>query len=145
MQLCLDDFDWEHNTLFVKRPKMRDKVEFPLSFIVGEAVVRYLQEVRPRVSYREVFLTLNAPFRPLRTGLWAIVSSRLHSLKITLPHFGPHALRHACAMRLLERGMSLKEIGDHLGHQDPDSTRIYAKVNLDGLRRVADFDLGDLQ
>ena len=145
VQLCLDDFDWEHNILFVKRPKMRDKVEFPLSFIVGEAVVRYLQEVRPRVSYREVFLTLNAPFRPLRTGLWAIVSSRLHSLKITLPHFGPHALRHACAMRLLDRGMSLKEIGDHLGHQDPNSTRIYAKIDLDGLRRVADFDLGDLQ
>lgn len=145
VQLCLDDFDWEHNILFVKRPKMRDKVEFPLSFIVGEAVVRYLQEVRPRVSSREVFLTLNAPFRPLRTGLWAVVSSRLHSLNITLPHYGPHALRHACAMRLLDRGMSLKEIGDHLGHLDPDSTRIYAKVNLDGLRRVADFDLGDLQ
>ena len=141
VQLRLDDFDWEHNILFVKRPKMRDKVEFPLSIIVGEAVLRYLQEVRPIVNYREVFLTLNAPFRPLRTGLWAIVSSRLHSLSNTLPHFGPHALRHACAMRLLERGMSLKEIGDRLGHQDPDSTRIYAKVNLDGLRQVAEFDL----
>ena len=41
-------------------------------------------------------------------------------------------------------GLSLKEIGDHLGHRRPDSTRIYAKVDLQGLREVAAFDLGGL-
>jgi site-specific recombinase XerD len=45
-------------------------------------------------------------------------------------------------MRLLATGLSLKEIGDQLGHTDPDSTRIYAKVDLVGLREVADFDMG---
>jgi site-specific recombinase XerD len=45
---------------------------------------------------------------------------------------------------LLAHGLSLKEIGDHLGHQNPDTTRIYAKVDLVGLRQVADFDLGGL-
>ena len=51
-------------------------------------------------------------------------------------------LRHACATHLLEQGLSLKEIGDHLGHRHPDTTRIYAKVDLARLRQVADFDLG---
>ena len=61
---------------------------------------------------------------------------------MSLPHYGPHALRHACAARLLADGLSLKEIGDQLGHMDPDTTRIYAKVDLVGLRQVADFELG---
>jgi site-specific recombinase XerD len=71
-----------------------------------------------------------------------VVAKRLRSLNVSLPHYGPHALRHACATRLLAAGLSLKEIGDQLGHMDPDSTRIYAKVDLVGLRQVADFDMG---
>lgn len=78
------------------------------------------------------------------TQLWYIVSARLKALGIEIPHHGPHALRHACATHLLDQGLSLKEIGDHLGHKDPDATRIYAKVNLTALRQVAEFDLGAL-
>ena len=74
-----------------------------------------------------------------------MVSQRLHALGLSLPHYGPHILRHACATHLLEQGLSLKEIGDHLGHQNADATRLYAKVDLVGLRQVGDFDLGGLQ
>lgn len=38
----------------------------------------------------------------------------------------------------------MKEIGDHLGHRNPDSTCVYAKVDLAGLREVAECDLGGL-
>jgi len=50
-------------------------------------------------------------------------------------------LRHACARRLLAQGFSMKAIGDHLGHRKLDTTRVYAKVDLAGLRQVADVDL----
>jgi site-specific recombinase XerD len=71
-----------------------------------------------------------------------MVGARLRSLQVSIPHCGPHSLRHACATQLLAAGLSLKEIGDQLGHTNPDSTRIYAKVDLTGLREVAAFDLG---
>jgi integrase/recombinase XerD len=63
---------------------------------------------------------------------------------VSLKHYGPHSLRHACATRLLAEGLSMKEIGDHLGHRKMDTTRVYAKVDLVGLRQVADFNIGDL-
>jgi integrase/recombinase XerD len=44
----------------------------------------------------------------------------------------------------INQGLSLKEIGDHLGQRDFDVTRIYAKVDLVRLREVATFDLGEL-
>jgi len=34
---------------------------------VGDAILRYLQEVRPRSPHRELFLSLRPPFGPLRT------------------------------------------------------------------------------
>jgi site-specific recombinase XerD len=143
-RLRLDDFDWERERLSVTCSKTRRQRTYPLTRPVGDAVLRYLKEVRPRSAHREVFLTLLAPIRPLRRALWHIVGSRLRALGVSLPHCGPHALRHACASHLLAQGLSLKEIGDHLGHQQPDTTRIYAKVDLTGLRQVADFDLGGL-
>ena len=85
------------------------------------------------------------PFRPVRSnGLSVVVERRLHALGLALPHYGAHVLRHACATHLLAQGLSLKEVGDHLGHVDPDTTRIYAKVNVPALRTVGDFGLEGL-
>jgi integrase/recombinase XerD len=141
-RLRLDDFDWEHEVFRAVSSKTRRVRTYPLTRSVGDAILRYLQEVRPRSSYREVFLSLRPPFRPVYHSLWTIVGKGLKSLGVSLPHCGPHALRHACAARLLATGLSLKEIGDHLGHTVSNSTRIYAKVDLGGLREVADFDMG---
>ena len=143
--LYLDDFDWEQEILTITPSKRQKPRTYPLCRPVGDAVLRYLREARPQSRRREVFLTLRAPFRPLPwRGLGQVVQRRLHALNVSLPHYGPHALRHACATHLLEQGLSLKEIGDHLGHQSPETTRIYAKVDLAGLRTVADFDLEGL-
>lgn len=144
-RLRLEDFDWQREVLSVSGSKTRRTRTYPLTRPVGDAVLRYLKEVRPRSAHREVFLTLRAPIRPLRQALAPLVAKRLRALDLSLPHYGPHALRHACAAHLLARGLSLKEIGDHLGHADYEqATRIYAKVDLAGLRQVAEFELEGL-
>jgi site-specific recombinase XerD len=141
--LRLDDLNWEKELICIRRPKSGRHQSFPLSYTVGEAILRYLKEVRPRTPYREVFLTLRAPIRAIGSGaLYDVVSDRLAPLGVSLKHHGPHCLRHGCASRLLEQGLSMKEIGDHLGHRKQDTTRVYAKVDLAGLRTVANFDIG---
>jgi site-specific recombinase XerD len=141
--LRLEDFDWDHELLVVTRGKTLSAQTYPLTRQVGDAVLRYLREARPRSVHREVFLTLRPPIRPLR-AVNLVAHRRWRALGIELPRYGSQILRHACATHLLEEGLSLKEIGDHLGHRHPDSTRTYAKVDLTALRQVADFDLGDL-
>jgi site-specific recombinase XerD len=143
--LRLDDFDWAHGLIAVTSPKSRRSRVYPLVNSAAVAILRYLKEVRPRATCREVFLGQIQPPRPLnRARPYKIVARRPRPLCPSLPRHGPHALRHACATHLLEQGLTLKEIGDHLGHQHPDTTRIYAKVDLKALRQVADFDLGGL-
>jgi len=143
--LKLNDVDWQRNLLFIPRTKGRRTEPYPLSPTVGEAIIRYLERVRPHSSYREIFLTVEAPIRPLSgAAIWRIVAKRARALDPPVAPHGVHALRHACATHLLEQGFSLKEIGDHLGHRDLNSTSLYASVNLTGLREVANLSLGGL-
>jgi integrase/recombinase XerD len=143
--LTLDDVDWERDILHISRPKQRCKQDYPLTAEVGEAILRYLEQVRPHIASRSLFLTIRAPFRPLvSTSLHYLVNRRLRVLNISCRRGGPHSLRHACATHLVAEGLSLQEIGDHLGHRSAYATRTYAKVDLAGLRQVADFALGDL-
>jgi len=143
--MTLDDIGWERDILHVTRPKQRCKQDYPLTTDVGNAILRYVQQVRPVCASRSLFLTIKAPIRPLApSSLHHLVAPRMQALGIRCPRQGPHALRHACATHLVAEGLSLKEIGDHLGHRSPYATRTYAKVDLVGLRQVADFSLGAL-
>ena len=143
--LRLEDVDWNGEILHVARPKQRCTQQYPLDQTVGDAILRYIKEVRPRCVHRQLFLTLDAPIRPLLPHpISHIVRSRLISLGIDSPRKGAHCLRHACAQHLLSAGFSLKQIGDQLGHRSSAATREYVKVDLDGLRQVAELNLGDL-
>ena len=143
--LRLDQIDWQQRVIRIFRLKRRQPQVYPLLPSVAEALARYIDIVRPSTPYLEVFVGLRSPQRPLsRAGIYKVVSPRLLALGIKVIHYGPHALRHACATRLVADGLTLKEIGDHLGHRSTEATRTYAKVDLTALREVGDFDLGEL-
>jgi integrase len=144
-RLRLDDIDWVAETLHITRPKLRRSQCYPLSAPVGEAILRYLREARPRCAQRTVFLTIKAPHRPLSgASISAMVRMRLTKQGLKLDRIGAHCLRHACAGQLMDAGFTLKQIADHLGHRSMSSTRIYTKIDVLGLRQVAELDLGAL-
>ncbi len=144
-RLNLDDLDWTAETILIQKRKNRGAQIYPLSAPVGNAILRYLREARPRSPHRTLFLTCRAPFRPLSgDGITIRVHYRLKAQGIELDRIGPHCLRHACASQLLAAGFTLKQIADHLGHRSLDSTRIYTKIDLRGLREVAELNIGGL-
>jgi integrase/recombinase XerD len=144
--LQLDQIDWAGRTIRLVRLKRRQPQIYPLLPAVAEALAGYIDTVRPTSSCQDVFLCMQAPLRPLKAGsIFDVANRRFVSLGIEAAHRGGHALRHACAVRLLAEGLTLKEIGDHLGHHSTSATSIYAKVNMAALREVGAFDLGDVQ
>jgi len=143
--LRVDDLDWLGEQIAVLRPKQRRVQRYPLLPAVGEAILRYVREARPRAAHRALFLTLAAPVRPLSAeSISAIAHARLRAIGVRVSPRGAHCLRHACARHLLASGFTLKQIGDHLGHRNANATLSYAKVDLAGLRQVAEIDLGRL-
>jgi len=136
--LELDDIDWAAGELHV-RGKGGRRTALPLSAEVGRALVSYLRHGRPRSTSRRVFLRLKAPIRGFLHSA-AITSLVAHTLArggINSPSKGAHQFRHALAVQMLRHGASLAEIGEVLRHRSPQTTTIYAKVDLEALRPLA--------
>src|SRR6266852_6177692 len=134
-RLELRDVDWRAGELVV-RGKARRQDRLPLPAEVGEALVAYLAWGRTPAGARRLFLTCRAPRGPIRADLVGDVVERA-CLRAGLPCAGPHRLRHALAAELLRRGAGLVAISQVLRHQDLATTALYAKVDLNTLRHVA--------
>lgn len=146
VQLRLNDLDWYNEIMTVRRAKRGGVQQFPIQHEVGEAILAYLRSARPRTGCRSLFTTVRAPIRPMKpNSIGIIVAKRMRMLEIKSQNFGPHALRHSCATQLLNKGFSLYEIADFLGHRGLEAVSVYAKYNPRLLRRVASFSLAGVR
>lgn len=138
VRLELEDIDWADGSLRV-HGKRGHRRHLPLPTEVGEALAAYLQDGRPRSASRRVFLRARAPVRGFlgQCAVGSIVRHALRRAGIEAPTSGAHQFRHGLATEMLRHGASLVQIGDLLGHQSPQTTTIYTKVDLDGLRSLA--------
>lgn len=136
----LDDIDWRAGELLVRgKGKLHDRL--PISAEIGEALSRYLREERGETTCRTVFVTHRAPHRAFKDGqiINAILKDALAATgqKPVTPYVGSHILRHSLATQLVNAGASLDEVGDVLRHRSRTSTMVYARLDIDGLRSIA--------
>jgi integrase/recombinase XerD len=136
--MTLEDLEWECGEIVV-RGKGQRLSRLPLPPDVGEAVVDYLRHDRPACSTRRVFIRTRAPLRGLLSpsAICCIVCRALKRSGLNPEFKGAHLLRHSLATDLLRRGASLVEIGQLLRHSQPNTTQIYAKVDIVALRAIA--------
>ena len=136
--LELDDIDWNAGQLSVHGESGR-RNELPLPADVGRALAAYLRRGRADSTSRRVFLRAKAPIRGFLgpSGVGSIVRHSLQRAGITAATAGAHQFRHGLATEMLRQGASLGEIGELLGHHHPQTTKIYAKVDLQALRGLA--------
>jgi site-specific recombinase XerD len=137
--LQLNDIDWINGSLLVRSSKTHSERLLPLPQDVGDALLSYLRNGRPQTTDREIFLTALPPYRPMKTS--AVVSITVKRLMaragINRQRSGAHLLRHSAATRMVNSGASFKEVADVLGHQQLQTTGVYAKLNLAALSEVA--------
>ena len=137
--LELEDIDWEVGQVSV-RGKRNQRTALPLPADVGAAIAAYLRHGRPRnTTCRRVFLRNKAPTRGFlsQCAIGSIIRHTLQRTGIQALTKGAHQFRHALATQMLRRGSSLTEIGEVLRHRNPQTTTIYAKVDLTALRTLA--------
>lgn len=138
LRMKLDDIDWEAGELTIHGKGGRDD-RLPLPRDVGQALAEYLQKIRPRCACRDVFIRARAPHAGFAdsAAVDIVVQRALKRAGLNPPTKGAHLFRHGLATRMLRNGASLTEIGKVLRHQSVCATAVYAKVNLDALRTLA--------
>ena len=137
--LTLDAIDWRSGQVLVNG-KGRQRTWMPLPPDVGAAIASYLQDGRPRSDSRRVFLREAAPHAGFASSasVYVVANTALRRAGIQgFAHMGAHLFRHSLATELLRSGASLSEIGQVLRHRDQDTTRLYAKVDVDSLRGLS--------
>jgi site-specific recombinase XerD len=137
-RLELEDIDWDH-ALITICGKGGHRTQLPLPMDVGQAIASYLRRDRPRCSSRSLFIRDYAPLAGFgyAVAISKIVRRALDRSGVESASRGAHLLRHSLATDMLRNGASLEEIGEVLRHKSPDSTAIYAKVELDALKPLA--------
>jgi len=141
-KLRLSELRWDEDKIELQQAKTGESLTLPLADEVGKAIIDYLQHGRPETTHNEVFLGAAPPFRPFaeNNNLYGMINFYRRRAGITLPQrarAGLHSLRHSLATRLLEIGTSIETIAEVLGHRSVESTRIYAKVDIEALRSAA--------
>ncbi len=135
--LALEDIDW-HSGLLTVRGKGGQLAVMPLLSEVGIALSDYLQHGRWTTDSRRVFIRSPAPHRGFTSssGVSMIAISALERAGLDVHRKGTHIFRYSLATQLLSAGASLTEIGQVLRHQNHDTTRLYAKVDISSLRKL---------
>lgn len=137
--LNLSDIDWKNASLRV-RSKSAIEAALPLPQDVGDALLDYILNVRPRVDEEKVFLRTHAPHRPFRDGQMVSLIARdaLDRAGVKPPGAGGvRVFRHSTATSLLRSGATLDVVGAVLRHRFRETTAIYAKVDTEMLLHVA--------
>jgi integrase len=139
--LRLTDIDWAKRIIVFPAAKGGKPIRQYLTTAAGNALTLYLKDSRPKSDLSEVFLTLTPPCRPIQNSSYmsGIIRRHLDCCHISLPEgvsMGTHAFRHSFATRLIA-DTPFEQLAVMLGHKDPSSTLIYAKINFSMLKTTA--------
>jgi site-specific recombinase XerD len=135
--LKLDDIDWREGTLLVSGKNRRETL-LPLPQDVGDAILHYLEYIRPHVNSNKIFITIRAPFVPVSRYVITQTAVRaMQRIPIDAPSHGAHVFRHSVATAMLQQGATLQEIGALLRHSSIETTAHYAKVDVNLLEEIA--------
>lgn len=139
LALELDDIQWRAGEILVRSSKRLPQDRLPLLAEVGEALATHIRGDRRSHAPRRVFLCMKAPRRGFAhpSTVSTIVRRALARAGLCPGLKGAHLFRHSLATRMLRQGASLPEIGLVLRHRAVQTTEIYAKVDLAGLRALA--------
>lgn len=131
----LGDLDWRAGELLIRGKDDRHE-RLPLPSDVGEALVDYLCDGRPRREDPHLFLKTYAPFGAVSGGTVRMVVHYACD-RAGIPRVGAHRLRHTVATEVLRAGAPLEEIASLLRHRRHATTVLYAKVDWERLRELA--------
>ena len=143
VRMKLKDIDWRKETIFFDRSKGGRSQTLPLASSVGDAILRYIRYARPNETGSDcLFLKERVAQGISQHDVYDAARKGLDCVGAKATHLGPHCIRHSVATHLVNSGSTLKEVSEMLGHRSIGTTAIYAKIDLESLREVADMNWG---
>lgn len=135
--LTFSNMDWETSQIVIRMKKTGKEIVLPLIGIVGNSIIDYLQNGRPKSTSERIFLNVGAPYQCIKDKAvsdiirFAILNS---GIEIGNRHYSAHSMRHTLASSMLDSMVPVHTISAVLGHQSIDTTKYYLKIDSTSLR-----------
>ena len=135
----IDDINWRAGEILIRgKGQMHDRMPLPQD--VGKALAEYIRRDRVTTS-RALFVQsahhITVPRLEILNSILKEAFAKT-GLKPPVQYVGAHVLRHSLATKPDAAGEHrFAEVGDVLRHRSMTSTMIYAKLDIEGLRSVA--------
>lgn len=134
--LRFSNLDWRNNIIRLEQQKTKVPIELPLLTEIGEALIDYIKNGRPKIKSKFIFLRELGPYTTMTsTALYNNIRNYMKKANIdysTRKH-GSHALRHSLATNLLKNRVPISIISDALGHSSTSVTMNYLHTSLENL------------
>jgi len=143
VNFCFDQIDWDNNTISVDQHKTGIYSVYPLLSSVGNAIIDYLKNGRPKTNACEIIVAGECSKKGKKLHeetIHSIVSRYMAKANISNwkeKKHGPHSLRHSLASNLLKKNVSIPIISTVLGHQSTESTKTYLSIDDLHLKQCA--------
>lgn len=132
--LTLDDISFSKAEVRIPERKNAVPIILPLPEYTIKAIAAYIVGSRPKTTNRSVFIGMRAPYEPLCSSIIARNISTY--TRMANPSASAYWLRHTYAQNLLEKGASIFEIKEMLGHKRIQSTEKYLHIHTRLMREV---------
>ena len=131
VNIRLDNFKWDNNTISLIQQKTGKEIILPILSEVGDAIINYVLYVRPKTNLKNVFVSFLNSRKPISKELvTSLISKYIRESGVSTEgrHHGPHSLRHSVAQNMVNKGVKLHVVSENLGHKSMQSTMYYMGV-----------------
>ena len=141
VSLQFGNFDFKQKVLNVKSLKKRKTSndfanrQIPLSQRLYLSLAEYTKEFKKLDALTYLFPSPDKNRNHISRFAVFKYLKRLSISKVNIENLHPHALRHTFATSLICTGSNLPEVADLLGHQNLNTSRIYAHIPKEQLQK----------
>lgn len=141
--ICALEFShlkWATNQISFVQQKTGRPVLLPLTADVGESLINYLKDSRPKSNSTYIFLSPRYPHNPINSeAISHIVKKIIASSGVNIGNrkSGPHAMRHSLATRMINSGTAIPIIAEVLGHASIQTSMDYLRISVESMRQCA--------
>lgn len=137
VNIKFENIDWENNKIWFYQLKNGNYQEHPLLGDIGNSIIDYIENGRPKTDNANVFVSHKVPHPSLSSQtLTGIVQEifKKSGIDISKRRFGPHSMRHSLAYHMLNKNVGLSQISSILGHSNSQSTMNYLRIDITSMR-----------
>ena len=126
-----EDINWQERSIIVRKGKGRKRRIIFFNARSEFTLRKYLDTRNDDCEY--LFATVRRPYRQLQVRSLQTVLNKIGE-RCNM-HIHPHRFRHSFATQCIRNDMPITQLQVLMGHDKPETTMIYAKLDLSDIKR----------